>query len=227
MRKELMMKLVTPVGKVELRNSLKGFGLGSTKAAGTMVVKVANGKVQGSAWHLMGGAGTARVKVKDLMGSGVSQDSWGMVLDITDLSVFDFYGVRENVSKWVDGRLLVASIKKGKESIITDKTEMDRILDEMGVFFVLRVVVLATGGNRLVISLGAAPVSLEDMTDACSMNGCGLEASRIPVMEIRIPYNSKTNVKMVEYWPYEAAWVEGPRGWVLFPLIEREVSWVN
>lgn len=218
-----MRKLTTSSAGGDVRKALKSFGLGTSKAGGTVVVKVRDGKVEGSAWKLLGGAGKARVKVCDLLGPSQENDQWVMELNMKDISVFDFQGVAGNVSKWKDGRSLVSSLKKGKEPRIEDRTEIEKTLDAMGLSFVIRLNVLAIGGNKLAVSLGAAPVSMEEMKEACVGHGCSTEASRIPVKEIRSPYNSTMNVKQLDYWPYEAAWVEGPRGWLLFPLIELEV----
>ena len=224
LRSELMRKLTVSSAGGDVRRCLKTFGLGSSKAAGTVVVKVRNGKVEGSAWKLLGGAGKARVKVCDLLGTSTGEDSWLMELNMKDLSVFDFDGVAGNVSRWKNGRMLVASIKKGKQPRVEDRTEIEKVLDTVGLNFVVRLNILAIGGNRLAVSLGAAPVSLEEMQEACTKHGCEMEASRIPVREIKTPYNASENVKLLDYWPYEAAWVEGPKGWLLFPLIEPEVG---
>ena len=223
MRTELMRKLTVSSAGGDVRKTLKSFGLGMSKAGGTVIVKVANGRVEGSAWKLLGGAGKARIKICDLLGASQENDQWVMELDMKDISVFDFQGVAGNVSKWKEGRSMVSSLKKGKEARIEDRTEIEKILDTLGLNFVVRLNVLAIGGNRLAVSLGAAPVSMEEMKEACDSHGCSMEASRVPVKQVKCPYNSSESVKQLDYWPYEAAWVEGPRGWLLFPLIEMEV----
>ena len=59
MRTELMRKLTVSSAGGDVRKTLKSFGLGMSKAGGTVIVKVCNGKVEGSAWKLLGGAGKA------------------------------------------------------------------------------------------------------------------------------------------------------------------------
>ena len=225
MKTELMRKLTVSSAGGDLRKALKTFGLGLRKAGGTVVVKTKNGQVEGSAWKLVGGAGKARIWVKDLLGSSEEHDLWVLELSMEDMSVFDFQGVRGNISKWKEGRPLVSSMKRGKEASIRDRTKMEKALDNLGLNFVARFNVMAVGGNKLAVTLGVAPVSLDDMKVQCQEHGCGLEDARIPVKEVRIPYNSRDMVKWVDFWPYEACWTEGPRGWLLFPLIELEVRY--
>ena len=220
-----MRKLTVSSAGGDVRKTLKSFGLGMSKAGGTVVVKVCNGKVEGSAWKLLGGAGKGRIKACDLLGASPENDQWVLELNMKDISVFDFQGVAGNVSKWKEGRPLVSSVKKGKEPRVEDRSEIEKTLETLGLNFVVRLNVLAIGGNRLAVSFGAAPVSLEEMKEACASHGCSMEASRVPVREVRCPYNSTENVKQLDYWPYEAAWVEGPRGWLLFPLVELEVGY--
>ena len=69
-------------GKEELRRVLKGFGGKSTKATVTMVVTCMNGRVQGSRWMVLGGAGKPDLKVKELLGGGEEED-WKMKLNLT------------------------------------------------------------------------------------------------------------------------------------------------
>ena len=223
MKTELMRKLTVSSAGGDLRRVLKTFGLGLRKAGGTVVVKTRNGQVEGSAWKLVGGAGKARIMVKDLLGSSEENDKWVLELSMEDMTVFDFQGVRGNISKWKEVRPLVSSMKKEKEASIKDRTKIEKALDTLGLDFVARFNVMAVGGNKLAVSLGVAPVSLDDMKVMCQEHGCGLEDARIPVKEVRIPYNSRDTVKWLDFWPYEACWTEGPRGWLLFPLIELEV----
>ena len=75
MRTELMRKLTTSSAGGDVRKALKSFGLGTSKAGGIVIVKVRDGKVEGSAWKLLGGAGKARVKVCDLLGPSEEKTS--------------------------------------------------------------------------------------------------------------------------------------------------------
>ena len=91
----------------------------------------------------------------------------------------------------------------------------------MGLDFVVRLAVVMIGGNRLAISMGAALVSLEKMKELCTKKGAKLGSARIPVMELKLSGTKESgNVKRLDYCISEAMWPEGPRGWLLFPLIE-------
>ena len=60
-------KLVTNSrGKEEVREVLKRYGGRSTKAVVTAIVSCKNGRVQGSRWMVLGGAGKPDLKVKEL-----------------------------------------------------------------------------------------------------------------------------------------------------------------
>ena len=208
-------------GSHATRQALEGLGVKVNKAVGTIMVSTSNRRVLGSRWGLLGGAGTPNISVQKLMGEGEDRKGWTVKLKITDLSVFIFGGAEsgDNLSEWVDGRTLVSAVKKDKEPVVTDKTAMEAEMDKMGLKFVCRVCVIPAGGNELLVSLGAAPVSLEEMKAQCVEKGCRVGSSRIPVMEIKIAHKEQGNVKRMEYGLCEAAWA-GPEGWLLFPLLE-------
>ena len=64
---EQIHKLVTNSrGKEEVREVLKRYGGRSTKAVVTAIVSCKNGRVQGSRWMVLGGAGKPDLKVKEL-----------------------------------------------------------------------------------------------------------------------------------------------------------------
>ena len=92
LKQEQIGKLVTPsAGEEEIWNSLKKFGLKTTKAVGTVVVTCRNGKAEGSYWELIGGASVVRIKASSFMGPGEERDGWTIQLSVTELSVFTFW----------------------------------------------------------------------------------------------------------------------------------------
>ena len=185
------------------------------------VVPCRNGRVEGSCWELVGGAGVIRIAAASLLGPEVEKDGWTIQLSVPDMSVFSFSGCADNFSKWTDGRSFVTAVKKGSERMITDKTKVQEELTKMGLDFVVRLAVVMIGGNKLAISMGAAPVSLEKLKELCTKRGAKLGSARIPVMEFKLSGTTgKGMVKRVDYCISEAMWPEGPRGWLLFPLIE-------
>ena len=208
-------------GSIATRQALESLGVKVNKAVGTITLSTSNRRVLGSRWGLLGGAGTPNISVQKLLGEGEGRRGWTVKVRMTDLSIFTFGGTESggNLSEWVDGRTLVTAVKKDKEPAVTDRTEMEAEMDRMGLWFVCRVCVIPAGGNELLVSLGAAPVSPEGMTAHCGQRGCGVGSSRIPVMEIKIAHRGQENVKRMEYGLCEAAWA-GPEGWLLFPLLE-------
>ena len=155
------------------------------------------------------------------MGPGEERDGWNIQMTVTELSAFSFTGCEGNFSKWLDGRTLVTAVKKGSERMISDKTKIKEELDKMGVEFVARLAVVMIGGNRLAISMGVAPISLAKMKEMCKKKGAKLGSARIPVMELKLSGTKEGGkAKRVDYCISEAMWPEGPRGWLLFPLIE-------
>ena len=180
-----------------------------------------NGRAIGSCWELIGGAGVVRIKATSLLGPGDTRDGWTIQLSVPELSAFSFDGCADNFSRWTDGKEFVTAVKKGSERMITDKTRVKEELTEMGGDFVIRVGVVMIGGNRLALSMGAAPVSLERMKDLCTRKGAKMGSARIPVMELKLSTAREDgNVKRLDYCISESMWPEGPRGWLLFPLVE-------
>ena len=162
-----------------------------------------------------------RIAAASLLGPEVEKDGWTIQLSVPDMSVFSFSGCAGNLSKWTDGKPFVTAVKKGSERMITDKTKVMEEVTKMGLDFVVRLVVVMIGGNKLAISMGAAPVSLGKLKELCTKKGAKLGSARIPVMEFKLSGTTgKGNVKRVDYCISEAMWPEGPRGWLLFPLIE-------
>ena len=208
-------------GSQATRQALEGLGVKVNKAVGTITVSASNRRILGSKWGLLGGAGTPNICVQKLMGDKEDRKGWTVKLKLSDLSIFTFGGAdsEDNLSEWVDGRSLVSAVKKDREPVITDRTAMDAEMDKMSLKFVCRVCVIPAGGNELLVSLGAAPVSMEEMRAMCVDKGCKVGSSRIPVMEIKIAHKERGNVKRMEYGLCEAAW-QGPEGWLLFPLLE-------
>ena len=73
----------------------------------------------------------------------------------------------------------------------------------------------------LAITAGAAPVSLDELNEVCKAKGAKLGSARIPVMELKLStVREDGNVKRLDYCISESMWPEGPRGWLLFPLVE-------
>lgn len=180
-----------------------------------------NGRVEGSGWELIGGAGVVRIYATSLIGPGDTRNGWTIQLNIPELSAFNFDGCADNFSRWSDGKEFVTAVKKGQEKMITDKTLVRDELKKMGCDFVLRIGVVMIGGNKLAISVGAAPVSLEGLKEVCKAKGAKLGSARIPVMELKLStVREDGNVKRLDYCISESMWPEGPRGWLLFPLVE-------
>ena len=207
-------------GKEEMRRVLKGFGGKSTKATVTMVVTCMNGRVQGSRWMILGGAGKPDLRVKELTGG---EEEWKLKLNLTDLSIFQFNdnGAKANFSHWVEGKMLVEKMKaKGGEEL-TDRTDIENKMKELKVDFVGRLVVLPMGGNNMSCCFTVAPVSLEGMKEICVEKACLENSPRIPCKEVKISSGKgEKNPKTISFLPWEAAWKEGPRGWVLYPIME-------
>ena len=220
---EQIHKLVTNSrGKEEVREVLKKYGGRSTKAVVTAIVSCKNGRVQGSRWMVLGGAGKPDLKVKELTGGG--EEDWKMKLNLTDLSIFKFndIGAKANFSQWVEGKKLVEKMKaKGGEEL-TDQTEIEEKMKELRADFVGRLTVIPMGGNEISCCFTVAPTSLEGMRKICLDKTCLETSPRIPCKEVKISTGKgEKNPKTISFLPCEAGWKEGPSGWVLFPLLER------
>lgn len=176
--------------------------------------------MEGSCWEVLGGAGVIRVSAAAFLGPGEAQNGWSVQLSLTDLSVFEFEGRENNFSKWKDGLPFVTAMKKGSERMISDRSLIKVEMEKMGLEFVLRIAVVMIGGNKLAVSLGAAPVTMNKLKTLCTRKGVKLESARIPVMEMKLPGKGSGNVKRVDFWVSESVWPEGPRGWLLYPLVE-------
>ena len=131
-------KLVTDSrGKEEVREVLKRFGGRSTKAAVTTIISCKNGRIVGSRWMVLGGAGKPDLKVKELIGGGGEED-WKMKLNLTDLSIFNFNdtGAKANFSQWVEGSKLVEKMKSKGGEELTDRTEIEEKMKDLRADFV-------------------------------------------------------------------------------------------
>ena len=59
------------------------------------------------------------------------------------------------------------------------------------------------------------------LKEVCKAKGAKLGSARIPVMELKLStVREDGNVKRLDYCISESMWPEGPRGWLLFPLVE-------
>ena len=116
--------MISSRGKEEMRRVLKGFGGKSTKATVTMVVTCMNGRVQGSRWMILGGAGKPDLRVKELTGG---EEEWKLKLNLTDLSIFQFNdnGAKANFTQWVEGKTLVEKMKAKVGEKLTDRSNID------------------------------------------------------------------------------------------------------
>ena len=221
---EQIHKLVTDTrGKEEVREVLKRFGGRSNKAAVTIIVSCKNGRIQGSRWMVLGGAGKPDLKVKELLGGGEEED-WKMKLNLTDLSIFKFNdtGAKANFSQWVEGRKLVVKMKSKGGEELTDRTDIEEMMKELRADFVGRLTVIPMGGNEISCCFTVAPTSLEGIQKVCQEKACLETSPRIPCKEVKISTGKgEKNPKTISFLPCEAAWKEGPKGWVLFPVLER------
>ena len=211
-------------GKAETREALRRFGGKTNKSVVAVIVSHRNGKVLGSRWTVLGGAGKPDLKVKDLTGG---DEEWRLKLDLTDLSVFKFNegGAKANFSQWVEGGALVEKMKEKGGEELTDRTDIENKMEELSIEFVGRLVVVPMGGNDISCCFTVAPVSLEGMKKICQEKGCLENSPRIPVKEVKISTGKgEKNPKTVSFLPCEATWKEGPRGWVLFPLMEKAIE---
>ena len=211
-------------GSKEVREAVKRFGGRDSKSVVTILVSHTNGKIVGSKWMVLGGAGAPELKVSELTGG---DGEWMLKLNLTDLSGFNFNGngARANFSSWVEGKSLVTRMKKRGEEELTDKKDIEEKLEELKVNFVGRLAVVPLGSNDMGVCFMVAPVGMEEMKKKCLEKSCIENSARIPVKEIKISAKKGDAIhKTVSFLPWEGKWRDGPKGWVLFPLLERSVE---
>ena len=211
-------------GSKEVREAVKRFGGRDSKSVVTILVSHTNGKIVGSKWMVLGGAGAPELKVSELTGG---DGEWKLKLNLTDLSGFNFNGngARANFSSWVEGKSLVTKMKKRGEEELTDKKDIEEKLEELKVNFVGRLAVVPLGSNDMGVCFMVAPVGMEEMKKKCLEKSCIENSARIPVKEIKISAKKGDAIhKTVSFLPWEGKWRDGPKGWVLFPLLERSVE---
>ena len=211
-------------GSKEVRETMKRFGGRDSKSVVTILISHTNGKVVGSRWMVLGGAGAPELKVSELVGG---EGEWKLKLNLTDLSGFRFNGnrARANFSLWVEGKGLVTKMKRKGEEELTDKKDIEEKLEELKVNFVGRLAVVPLGCNDMGVCFMVAPVGMEEMKKNCLEKSCIENSARIPVKEIKISAKKGEAIhKTVSFLPWEGKWRDGPKGWVLFPLLEKLVE---
>ena len=225
LRSEHIHKLtVDSRGSKEVRETMKRFGGRDSKSVVTILISHTNGKVVGSRWMVLGGAGAPELKVSELVGG---EGEWKLKLNLTDLSGFRFNGngARANFSSWVEGKGLVTKMKRKGEEELTDKKDIEEKLEELKVNFVGRLAVVPLGCNDMGVCFMVAPVGMEEMKKNCLEKSCIENSARIPVKEIKISAKKGEAIhKTVSFLPWEGKWRDGPKGWVLFPLLEKLVE---
>ena len=172
-------------GSKEVREAVKRFGGRDSKSVVTILVSHTNGKITGSRWMVLGGAGAPELKVSELVGGG---GEWKLKLNLTDLTSFEFNqnGARANFSSWVEGKSLVTKMKKRGEEELIDKKDIEEKLKELKVEFVGRLAVVPLGCNDMGVCFMVAPVGMEEMKRICREKSCIENSARIPVKEIKI-----------------------------------------